>query len=134
MKLKLKSIQGLLVALSELDGVRKNNVLEPYSFSAKTTWNKAKNIKILRHEHELLNEHRLELVVKYSGDKTKDVPAEKASEFMLEYQDLLEIEQDISGLLLFKRENFNIFDEKENPKGNKIASTTLATLDVLIED
>lgn len=132
MKLLYKELRSVLAAHRALDGLMKNGELDPYLFSCKVTWNKSKNLELLEREVNRLEKIRRERIAAISGGRGKNVPADKETQFALDWEDFLETEVEINGLLKLSHEDLNVFDPKENPTGNKIPSTVLTALRPLI--
>lgn len=133
MKLKLKRVSPLLNALESLEAVTDEaGKRSLYRFSVKLTWNKTKNITILRRIEEEIEKTRQELVAKYSGRKSVAVPEDKKPEFIDEWNAHMDTEEEIPGLLLLPWTDLDLFDPKDNAKGNLIPSSLLSALDPLL--
>lgn len=139
MKLKPKEIDSITVGLRSLDGLQKpagpggrDIVFEPFLYSSKTTWNKTKNLTLLKRFAEELETTRLDLVKQFSGSITVDVPAAKLPDFVREWNALIDQPQEFAGLLSMTEAELNLYDPKENPTGNRIASSVLEKVTPLI--
>lgn len=139
LKLPPEQFPVIFAALTALDGFKSATIdgretfHVPFSFSAKTTWNKAKNIDIFQKLTTELEKNRQSVVAKYSGSKSKNVPDDKLQAFSDEWSAFIESAMDVSGVLLFDRQELNVFDPETNPKGNKIGSNTLQALMPLLK-
>jgi hypothetical protein len=155
MKLKLKQVRSLYLALTTLHGQQRivasakskaeEVVLQPFRFPAKMTWNIVKNLGILRRKSEELDEHHNATLRKHSGGadqiadpRTCATPEEAVAAsaaqlaFAREMTAFLTTEEEIPGLLRFAPGDFNLYDAKDNPDGNVIPATTLDALEPLI--
>lgn len=133
MKLKLKEVVPLLNALRALDGLLDHGELRPFTFSFKVTWDKKKDIGLLQKEAERMQAVRTEKQTQYAGGRGREVPADKIEEAARDWEAFLETELDLP-LLAFTVADLNVYDKQTNPDGNKIASSILAALDVLISE
>ncbi len=136
-KIKLSQIQTLLTCLSGLDGRQRiikdangaeTAVFEPFEYSVKVTWNRVKNIGLLERKSADLEKQRNKLREKHGAVGTGEVPKEKRQAFLDEWIKTLEIEEELTGGLTFTEKELNLFDPEDNPTGNKIPGTVLATL------
>lgn len=136
MKIKLYKIQVLHAALTSLDGydtsTKDSKAFHHYEYTAKVTWNRRKNLGILRRKIEDIDEERKAIAKKYS-DGGEQVATDKVAVFQKEYLALLDQEEEVDGLIQFSEEDFNLYDSKLNPNGNKIAASTLDILEPLIK-
>lgn len=143
MKLKLNTLESLHRNLLALDGYNRAIkvdgkdalVFERHSYGAKFTWNRVKNLKILRNKLNDIDALRVDIAKRYL-DKPSDeiVPVDKQPAFKAEFTKALEIVEDVKGLLRFPVKELNLFDPETNPNGNNIASTILDVLEPFIED
>lgn len=142
MKLKLADISGLYSNLQALDGFQKTEtidgkktiVFERHSYGSKFTWNRVKNLRILRDQLKDLEDARIAIAKKYldrPGDE--NVSPAKEGAYRKEYVAVLETIEDVRGLLKFSAKDLNLFDPKENPEGNRIAATILDGLEPLLD-
>lgn len=136
-KIKLSEIPTLIQCLSGLDGrqriIKAENgaesaVFEPFEFSRKVTWNRVKNIGLLKRRLEDLNLRRDELRKKHGAIGAGEVPVKNRPAFIAEYAAELDMEDTLTGGLTFTVEELNLYDPKENPTGNKIPGTVLEAL------
>jgi hypothetical protein len=150
MKIKLRQVGQFFALLRQLDGYTRvvsapgaplQLSLEPYSFNEQFTWDKVKDLKILRRKLEEIEELMSTLVKKHNNgealppdDKRTDEQKAAAAAAQKEIEKALDIEEEIPGLLRFKRAEFNLYDREKNPKGNVIASTLLLDLEPFIEE
>jgi len=128
MKIRLNKLPGLLAALKATDGTPSS----PFKYAAKFTWNRTKNIKLLQREFDAMQEHGQTLLTKGSADPLNPTEDE-LKKVNQEFTELQKVDTDISGLLLFRRDDFNLFDPVANKTGNVIPAQVLAELDVLTE-
>lgn len=121
MILKLSNLDPLYKALSELDGN------PPFKFSAKLTWNKARNLSTLGKRLELLGKTRNDMIKPMLSDGQNEIPKERIPEFVFAWSEMMEVEEDIP-LLTLDPQGLNIFDPDSNPEGNVIPATVLERL------
>ena len=128
MKIRLNKLPGLLAALKATDGTPAS----PFKYAAKFTWNRTKNLKLLQREFDTMQEVGQALI--NAGSKDPLNPTE--DELKIVNQKFTELQKEdtiINGLLVFRREDFNLFDPATNKTGNVIPAQVLAELDVLTE-
>lgn len=142
MKLKLSTLKSLYDNVVALDGFQKaveidgksTLVFERHAYGERFTWNRVKALRVLRTKLEDLEALRITIAKRYLDKPTDEkVPVAKETAFRAELAKALEIVEDVKGLLKFPKEDLNLFDPKENPSGNKIASSILDALEPFIE-
>lgn len=142
MKLKLNTLDSRYRNLLALDGFQRAVkvdgkdalVFERHSYGSKFTWNRVKNLRILRARLKDIEDLRIEIAKRHlENPDDETVPPAKQAAFKAEFMKAMEIVEDVKGLLRFPIEDLNLFDPKENPDGNKIASTILVELEPFIE-
>ena len=128
MKIRLNKLPGLLAALKASDGTPSS----PFKYAAKFTWNRTKNMKLLQREFDTMQEVGQALIT--AGSKDPLNPTEDELKAVNQkFTELQKEDVEINGLLLFKRDDFNLFDPVTNKAGNVIPAQVLAELDVLTE-
>ncbi len=119
MILKLREVEPLFKALTALDGN------PPFKFSVKVTWNKAKNLHVLKKTLQRIDEARTAIIKPLIPEGEVAVPKERIEEFVKAFNELLETEEEIPGMLQLDPCGLNIFDPTDNPSGNVIPSSVL---------
>lgn len=136
-KIKLFEVENLLKALSGLDGRQRpikaadgseSTVFEAFDFSSKFTWNRVKNLRLLKQKLEDIQTRRDELRKKHGAVGSGEVPKSNVAAFFADYNALLEIEEPLAGGLTFTEAELNLFDPKDNAAGNRIPGSVLAVL------
>lgn len=126
MKIKLSKLPQLLAALRALDGTPPT----PFRYTAKCTWNRAKNLRLLQREFDAMQEVGQALLTKDSRDPLN--PTEDEMKIANQkFNELQREDREVGGLLIFQREDFNLFDPVDNKAGNVIPAQVLSELDVL---
>jgi hypothetical protein len=139
MKIKLAQVNPLINAISALDGnfravkdgTSEKIVFDPYQLGSKFTWNKVKNLKLLRRKSEEIEEACADLWKTSGGEGKTKLEGPDAIAFNKAKKELLQTDEDMP-LLMISEADLNIFDPEKNPSGNKIPATTIADLDVLL--
>jgi hypothetical protein len=148
MELLIREIEPLLEALGSLDGnpravqvapETERLIVQPFRFSQKFTWNKVKNLGILKKKKKLIDDMRIELRKKHN-DGVDGLPDEKTDAgrkariaLDADWAEFLKTKEDFPGLLTMPVADLNLFDPKENPTGNLIPATILEAVSVLFD-
>lgn len=142
MKLKIAEVKTILDALLQLDGydqiakIKQPNgltedkvVRKPYDLSGKTRWNISKNITILSKKMEGFDKVKNDLIAQISEGKNiilKDETA-KIKAFEKEVSSILEIEEEIDGLLKLTPKELKLdLDLDVNPFPNSVINPLMA--------
>ena len=135
-KLKLTQIRDVNLALSQLDGYNKLTkdgdnekvIFISYDFDAKTRWNIARNLTILKSYIEDFDKVRTSTIKSISGKQSIDKEDVSGLEkFTDEINKVLTSEVELEKIFTFKKESFKI---DKNP----IPSSLLTMLQPVIED
>lgn len=148
MELPISEIEPLFEALGSLDGNARavqvapdteRLIIQPFKFGQKFTWNKVKNLAILKKKKKLIEAMRVELRKKHNEgvdampDEKTDAGRKARVALDLEWKQFLETKEDFPGLLIMPVADLNLFDPKDNPTGNLIPATILEAVSVLFD-
>ena len=148
MELQIRDVEPLFRALGSLDGnaravkVAPNEeriIIQPFKFPVKLTWNKVKDLGILRRKLKRIDEHKKELRQKHNAGKD-EMPDESTPEgkealkqLNKDWDEFLDLKEDIPGLLKLTIADLNLYDPKDNENGNVIPATVLEGVSVLLD-
>jgi hypothetical protein len=148
MELQLRDVENLFLSLGNLDGTaravqvapgQERIIINPFKFPQKVTWNKVKNLGILRRKIKDIEAMKKEVRMKHNNgvddmpDEKTDAGKQARKELGREWDEFLDTKEDIPGLLMIKVEDLNLFDPKTNESGNVIPATVLEGVSVLLE-
>lgn len=130
MLLTLQEIEEIAGALRELDGQKQpDGTKKPYTLSASTRWNVAKNMRILKPHLESLTQTRDGLVAEISGGR--QIIRQEETELMIAYgtriKPIMAAQEEIAALNRLKLSDLN-------SDANGVPSTILAALTPLIDE
>lgn len=145
MQFKLSEVLTLNAALEGLDGHQdtiktqdgEQVIRRPYLYaSSKTTWNIAKNRRVLKEHVQTYTEARDALIKEISGGI--EIPADdktKVADFTARHEELLAQKVEVTGLLKLKLSDlFNERKQGEQTVMNPIPASVLNALFELIEE
>lgn len=148
MELQLREIAALFQSLGSLDGnaravqVAPNEeriIIAPFRFSQKATWNKVKNLGILRRKLKDIDAMKKELRQKHNAgldempDESTAAGKQARKALDKDWEAFLDLKEEVPGLLMLAVADLNLFDPKTNETGNVIPATVLESVSVLLE-